>query len=64
MRFEPFLEIEKCIPALQTRLRDRYPRFRRFERVGFEVVTDEKQPPRVQPAGLVHCVEQIKQQLL
>ena len=54
VRFEPFLEIEKCIPALQTHLRDRYPRFRRFERVGFEVVTDEKQPPRVQPAGLVH----------
>jgi uncharacterized protein (TIGR04255 family) len=50
VRFEPFLEIEKHIPALQTSLRAHYPRFRRFERVGFEVLLTEAAPlPQVQP---------------
>lgn len=50
VRFEPFLEIEKHIPALQTNLRERYPRFRRSEQVGFEVVlTGDAPSPRVQP---------------
>ncbi len=51
VRFEPFLEIEKHIPALQTSLRARYPRFRRVERVGFEVLlTETTQSPQIQPA--------------
>jgi len=51
VRFEPFLEIEKQIPALQGVLRERYPRFRRFERAGFDIVWDDETPsPCVQPA--------------
>lgn len=54
VRFEPFLEIEKCIPALQTSLRERYPRFLRTEQVVFQVLPQpEGQPPRMQPASLL-----------
>ncbi len=60
VRFEPFLEIEKHIPALQTSLRDPYPRFRQLEQVGFQVLTEsEYQPPRgttgrISPLGIRH----------
>jgi uncharacterized protein (TIGR04255 family) len=53
VRFEPFLEIEKYIPALQSSLREQYPRFLRTEEVIFQVLPQpEGQPPRVQPASL------------
>jgi uncharacterized protein (TIGR04255 family) len=54
VRFEPFLEIEKYIPALQTSLRARYPRFLRTEQVVFQILPQpEEKPPRVQPASLL-----------
>ena len=54
VRFEPFLEIEKCIPALQSSLRDQYPRYLRTEQVVFQVLPQpESQTPRVQPARLL-----------
>lgn len=54
VRFEPFLEIEKHIPALQSSLRDQYPRHLRTEQVVFQVLPQpESQPPRVQPASLL-----------
>ena len=54
VRFEPFLEIEKYIPALQSSLREHYPRFLRTEQVIFQVLPQsEGQPPRVQPASLI-----------
>lgn len=54
VRFEPFLEIEKYIPALQSSLREHYPRFRRTEQVAFHVSPQlEAQPPQVQPASLL-----------
>lgn len=53
VRFEPFLEIEKQIPALQTSLRARYPRFLQTEQVVFQILPQpEEKPPRVQPARL------------
>lgn len=54
VRFEPFLEIEKHIPALQSSLRDQYPRYLRTEQIVFQVLPQpESQPPRVQPTSLL-----------
>lgn len=54
VRFEPFLEIEKRIPALQSSLRDQYPRYLCTEQVVFQVLPQpEPQLPRVQPARLI-----------
>lgn len=54
VRFEPFLEIEKYIPALQSSLRERYPRFKPTELIFQIQPQPEAQPPRVQPAHLLH----------
>ncbi|RUQ35254.1 MAG: TIGR04255 family protein [Candidatus Competibacteraceae bacterium] len=54
VRFEPFLEIEKHIPALQSSLRDQYPRYLRTERVVFQVLPQAgSQLSRIQPVGLL-----------
>jgi uncharacterized protein (TIGR04255 family) len=54
VRFEPFLEIEKHIPTLQTSLRARYPRFLQAEQVVFQILPQsEEKPPRVQPTSLL-----------
>jgi uncharacterized protein (TIGR04255 family) len=55
VRFEPFLEIEKCIPALQTSLREHYPRFLHTEQVGYGMLPQpDGQPPRMQPMNVLH----------
>lgn len=54
VRFEPFLEIEKHIPALQSSLREQYPRYRPIEQVVFQVIPQlEGKPPLVQPVPLI-----------
>ncbi|MFZ1495200.1 MAG: TIGR04255 family protein [Candidatus Competibacter denitrificans] len=53
--FEPFLEIEKHIPALQSSLRVQYPRYQRTEQVAFQVLPRPKpQPPQLQPVSLTN----------
>lgn len=54
VRFEPFLEIEKYIPTLQTSLRKCYPRFLQAEQVIFQILPQpEEKPHRGQPASLL-----------
>jgi uncharacterized protein (TIGR04255 family) len=37
VRFQPILEMHKAVPAIQTALRKRYPRFREIKIAGFEL---------------------------